>query len=45
MLKLQTTKSFVKNNMGYVISTIYNQIIEYSASSEIGKLASTAGDE
>lgn len=45
MLKLQTTKSFVKNNMGYVISTIYNQVIEYSASSEIGKLASTAGDD
>lgn len=44
MLKLQTTKSVVINNIGYIISTIYNQIIEYGASSEIGKLANVIGD-
>ena len=45
MLKILTTKSIVSNNIAYIISTVYNQIIEYGAASEIGKLANTAGDD
>ncbi len=45
MLKILTTKSIISNNIGYIISTIYNQIIECSASAEIGRLANTAGDD
>ncbi len=44
ILKLQTTKSMVSNNMGYIISTIYNQIAEFNAESEIGTFANMVND-